>query len=91
MKLPTIRELIHEQAKFLKRQDGMIWYQIIWSRCVEGVVEPKPSGLFNFPVPVDDAAGGEFGTVEKAVTLMRWIRKHLECLNGALAEGVYDQ
>lgn len=91
MKLPTIRELIHEQAKFFKYQDGKLWYQIIWTRPVEGKVDPEWGGLFDFPIPVDDAGGGEFGTIEKPITLMRWIRKHLEYLQGALAEEVYDQ
>lgn len=89
MKLPTIRDLIHDQAKFFKYQDGRLWYQIIWTE-KEGPTAGTPF-LFDFPIPVDDAGGGEFGTIEKPITLMRWIRKHLEYLNGALAEGVYDQ
>lgn len=98
MKLPTIRDLIHDQAKFFKYQDGKLWYQIIWSGEEDAISEAsglpykrKTVHLFDFPVPIDDAGGGEFGTIEKPITLMRWIRKHLEYLNGALAEGVYDQ
>jgi len=42
--------------------------------------------LFDFPIPVSDAGGGEFGSSEKATTLMRWIRKHIEYLTEAVSE-----
>lgn len=71
MKIPTIKEVMREQAKFVKYEDGKLWYQIIWG--------DNPA-LFDFPIPVDDAGGGSFGTSEKALTLMRWIRKHIEFL-----------
>ena len=33
---------------------------------------------FVFPVPVHDAGSATFNAEEKAITLMRWIRKHLD-------------
>ncbi len=98
MILPTIRQLIHEYAKFVRYQDGNLWYQIGWNG-EEDAVSPASGQtykrqtvhFFDFPVPIDDTGEGSFGTMEKAIILMRWIRKHLEYLNGALAEGVYDQ
>ena len=33
---------------------------------------------FIFPVPVDDASSATFGAEEKAILLMRYIRKHMK-------------
>lgn len=74
MRVPNIKDVMREQATFVKYQDQKLWYQILYTE--SGVLR-----LFDFPVPVDDAGGGEFGPVEKAMTLMRWIRKHIEYLN----------
>lgn len=35
---------------------------------------------FLFPVPVDDAGSATFNAEEKAILLMRYIRKHLETI-----------
>lgn len=77
MKLPTVNQLVREQAKFVKFCDGNLWYQIIW------VEDGLLGGLFDFPVPVSDTDGGEFGSSEKSIYLMRWIRKHIEFLTEA--------
>ena len=37
----------------------------------------KTEDGFLFPVPVDDAGSGTFNTEEKAILLMRYIRKHV--------------
>lgn len=86
MKLPRITDLVREQARFTHYEDGKLWYQILWT-------EPNSSwgGIFDFPIPVEDAIGGKFLSSDRAMILMRWIRRHLEYLHGALAEGVYDQ
>lgn len=91
MKLPTIRELVHEQAKFTHYEDGKLWYQVIWTRVDPGKVIPEFGGLFDFPIPIDDTEGSKFLSADRAITFMRWMRRHLEYLQGALAEGVYDQ
>ncbi len=36
---------------------------------------------FVFPVPVDDAGSATFGAEEKAILLMRYIRKHMKLCN----------
>lgn len=90
MRIPTIKEVIREQAKLTKYQDGKLWYQILYTYAVpkttdEGrVYETVAPALFDFPIDVTGAdAGGEFGRSEKAITLMRWIRKHIDFLNEA--------
>lgn len=34
-------------------------------------------GSFEFPIPIEDTGNGIFEAEMKAITLMRWIRKHL--------------
>ena len=41
---------------------------------------------FQFPVPVDDAGSATFNAEEKAIILMRYIRKHLAQTEAARAE-----
>lgn len=77
VKIPTVKDVMREQARFVKYQDGKLWYQIT-SYDVIGTPH-----LFDFPIDVTDAGGGEFCSSEKALTLMRWLRKHIEFLNGA--------
>jgi hypothetical protein len=103
VRLPTIVQLVKEVAYFQKYQDGRLWYTISWSEVLcdipERIVDGRrqlgligtQSHHFEFPIPIEDAGGGEFLPEDKALTFERWIRKHLEHLNGALAEGVYDQ
>ncbi len=40
--------------------------------------EVADSSVFDFPVPVGDTGTGVFNSRVKAVTLMRWVRKHFE-------------
>lgn len=41
---------------------------------------------FQFPVPVEDAGSATFNAEEKAILLMRYIRKHLAATEAARAE-----
>ena len=41
---------------------------------------------FQFPVPVEDAGSATFNAEEKAILLMRYIRKHLAQTEAARAE-----
>lgn len=79
MKLPKIKQLVREQAKFTHYEEGKLWYQIIWTDD-----DGSWGGLFDFPIPVDDAATGKFLSSDRGMILMRWIRKHLEYLNAAV-------
>lgn len=87
MRLPRITQLVREQAKFTHYEDGKLWYQVTWT----GDGGHTDVSIFDFPIPVDDTGGGKFLPVDRAITFTRWMRKHLEYLHGALAEGVYDQ
>lgn len=80
--IPRVKDLLHEQAKFVKYQDGRLWYQIVWTfEDLDNGGRDRRPVIFDFPIPVDDAGGGEFGTIEKPITLMRWARKEIERLN----------
>lgn len=81
--LPKLKDLVREQARFVKYENGNLWYQIIWTEYDDlgRVVRPH---IFDFPIDVrGDDTGGTFGSSERGITFMRWIRKHLE-----LAESV---
>lgn len=83
MKIPTIKEVMHEQARFVKYRDGKLWYQIGWLE--GGAYSGGAPHIFDFPIDIrGEDASGEFGSSERAVTLMRWIRKHIEYLNGVI-------
>lgn len=84
MRVPTIKDVMHEPCVFTRYEDGKLWYQI--SYAYRGTTDLMYHGSFDFPVPVNDVGGGSLGLSEKAVTLMRWIRKHIEYLNKAIAE-----
>jgi hypothetical protein len=56
------------EAQFVCYRDGDLWYRI-------ALPDDKD---FEFPVPVADTGSGIFPARLKAITLMRWIRKHLE-------------
>lgn len=89
MKLPRIIDVVKHNAKFERYEDGVLWYSIDWSspESIDSCPTlPAIDGTFSFPVPVigTNDSGGTFGATEKGIVLMRWIRKHLEYLNGAL-------
>lgn len=71
-----ILKLVKDQkARIMHYSDGELWY--------------KTDGGFEFPVPIHDRS--EIGTAtfmaeEKALLLMRYIRKHLEYLEKARNE-----
>lgn len=62
-------------AEFVCYRDGDLWYRITESH--PGMKETT-TGKFEFPVPVADTGTGIFPASLKAITLMRWIRKHLD-------------
>lgn len=66
----TLKEIVSggKTAKFLHFKHGSLWY----------VTECG----FEFPVPAEDITGeSELHTEERAMALMKWIRKHLEFIN----------
>lgn len=62
----NIKDMVRDgkKAKFTHYKQGEMWY----------VTEDG----FEFPVPINDTGDGVFHRQEKAMLLMRYIRKHLE-------------
>lgn len=46
----------------------------LWYECANG---------FKFPIPLSETQGAIFGSVEKGLTFMRWIRPHLELIKSS--------
>jgi hypothetical protein len=63
-----IKDMVRDgkKATFAFYKQGDLWY----------VTEDG----FEFPVPVDDTGDGVFHATEKAMLLMRYIRKHLQTI-----------
>lgn len=60
----TLKTLVKgTMAEFRCYRDGDLWYRI-------------KEFDFDFPVPVEETGTGVFPSEIKAITLMRWIRKH---------------
>ncbi len=80
---PRLTDLAREQATFVRYDDGELWYSIAWSASL-GVF----GGYFLFPIDVRDTndTGGSFGSSEKGITLIRWIKRHMELLQSAREE-----
>ena len=64
----TIKDLVKEnkKARFVYFRDGALHYET--------------EDGFVFPVPVDDAGSATFNAEEKAMLLMRYIRKYMKVL-----------
>jgi len=67
-RIPEIKELVRDNkmARLEFYRAGELWY--------------VTDDGFKFPVPISDAGNGQFWAVEKAITLMRYIRLYLEKL-----------
>ena len=64
-------------AQFQCYRDGELWYRIMVDTIDLG--DETNKGIeFCFPVPINDTGTGIFDNRMKAITLMRWVRKHLE-------------
>jgi hypothetical protein len=64
-KTRSITDMVRDgrTAKFAYFRDGSLWYE---TQC----------GFF-FEIPAEDTGSATFRTVEKALTLMRWIRRQV--------------
>lgn len=70
----TLTQRVKGSVKFSFFRDGSLWY--------------ATDDGWEFPIPVDDTAneqGGSptFPASDKAITYMRWIRKHMDALAAA--------
>ena len=68
-KIPTVTELV--------KDDQTAEFQFYRDGCLWYKVD-------DFEFPVNEKAGATFNRNEKAITLMRWIRKHIEWLRSAV-------
>jgi hypothetical protein len=72
--MKSIKDLVKDQYVFFAfYRDGSLWYRI------EGET-------WFFPVPVSDIGTATFNATEKAILMMRYIRKHLDALEKARDE-----
>ncbi len=63
--MSKIKDIVKDQqAHFVYYRDHSLFYE-------------TDSG-FQFPVPIEDAGSATINSEEKAILLMRYIRKHLE-------------
>lgn len=70
----SLKSLVkNTNAEFVCYRDGDLWYRI----CEHNDVRAE-NATFEFPIPIADTGTGIFPARVKAITLMRWIRKHLE-------------
>ncbi len=68
----SIKQLVKgTMAEFSCYRDGELWYKVEFNH-------ENKCRTFEFPVPVADTGTGIFPGRIKAITLMRWIRKHHE-------------
>ena len=68
-----IKDIVKNQrARFVFYRDRTLWYQT--------------DNGFEFPVPLDDVGGATFNADEKAILMMRYIRKHLANIESARIE-----
>lgn len=81
-------------AEFVCYRDGELWYTIrhydvdtleqdrpcgVCFLCGKALSYPHDDCKeFQFPVPISDTGTGIFPNKLKTITLMRWVRKHLE-------------
>lgn len=73
----TLKSLVKDtKAEFICYRDGDLWYRIKGQHVSN--VASNQEFTFEFPVPISDAGTGVFPAQVKAITLMRWIRKHFE-------------
>lgn len=70
----NIKDMVkdNQKAKFTHYKSNELWYQ-------------TETG-FKFPVPIEDTGDGIFNLEEKALLLMRYIRKHIKFLEDAEKE-----
>lgn len=58
-------------ATFINYRHKELWY--------------KTECGFEFPVPIEDVGDATFNATEKAMLLMRYIRKHIETIKSGMA------
>ncbi len=75
IRIPRITDLVRgeQTCRFAYFKDGLLWYS-------------HDSQEFMFPIPVSDLGDAKLHASERALLLMRWIRKQLEELGRELSD-----
>lgn len=78
----NIKDMVinENMAMFDHYFDGALWYRVEWIE-KDGIEKNGSYGKdreFLFPVPIEDIGTATFKNEEKALLMMRYIRKHLE-------------
>lgn len=82
MELPNLVDIVKLDFTFDRYENKTLYYRTSYS--IEDHSREKEgqswytSSCFEVPVPVDDSGDGTFEVRMKGITLMRWIRKHIE-------------
>jgi len=65
----SIKDMVkNKKVTFLFYREGELWYT---TECD-----------FHFPVPINDTGTAAMNAEDKAILFMRWIRKHIDRVNG---------
>jgi len=74
--MSVIKQMVRDenQVEFAYYRDRQLWYEVMY---MDDSMLPQK---FLFPVPIEDIGNATFTRVEKALLLMRYIRKHLKTL-----------
>ena len=73
------------EAHFTRYFDGNLWY-IVYYTTVSDIDGHISADAFEFPIPTSDIGNATFNVREKALFMMRYIRKHMDMLEKAKAE-----
>ncbi|MBU6455467.1 MAG: hypothetical protein KGS72_27090 [Cyanobacteria bacterium REEB67] len=76
MNIPLKTIVKGNDADFIHYKEGNLWYRVTGQHLAE--TGESETFTFDFPVPVSDTGEGIFPAQIKAITLMRWIRQHLD-------------
>lgn len=86
MKLPTLTQIGKGEAYFLKYRSGELWYSLFW-REDGGPVGQTCDGVkqhcLDFPIPISDSGDGDFIQTMSGMSVLRWVRKHVELIRQA--------
>lgn len=79
----NIKDIVKDkQAHFLFYRDHNLWYNVEVDDG-QGIYSPTN---FQFPVPLEDIGNATFNAEEKAILLMRYIRKQMNVIKEAKGE-----
>lgn len=77
----NIKQMVRDNnmAEFEYYFDGNLWYSVTYYD------EDMTHQYFKFPVPISDIGNATFNRMERAMLMMRYIRKQIEVMNTAVA------